>query len=404
MKHRILAAAAFLAAASASVPSALAATPAVAPAQDGEFHRTTATTAVRNFPDPNGSAFVELEAGAIVRTFSTSQGKTPFREVEVGGGFPVWVFGKYLQPTNVEGVLVVSGTRVNMRPSPELDASAMPLRSSKLNAGQRVKLIKRANKAAAMGEDWVLVQAPANTRAWIEASALTPVDAAEGRTAWKAATVPLPTKKKATAPEATAKPRVADVPRITEETAALLTAADAAFDRVIELRSPTSEDWREVVLAYDAVIASAPEGTVTRQNAQTRHRTAVARMELVSLREDVNAQAQRHDAELSKVNAYLENRKARNSARQGRFRERGWLTRTKLEGRDAWTLSFGGEAVAEVTCTSRRYDLALFDGFDLGIFGVEMQAAVMATDTTPATLPIIDIGRIEVLAGSSARR
>lgn len=401
MKHRILAAAAFLAVATASVRPAEAA---AVPAQDGEFQRTTTTTAVRNFPDPNGSSFVELEPGTIVRAFSTSQGKPPFREVEIGGGFPVWVFGKYLQPTAVDGVLVVTGTRVNMRPSPDLDRSAMPLRSSKLNAGQRVKLIERANKAAAMGEDWVLVQAPANTRAWIEASALIPVDAAEGRTAWQAATVPLPTKPTRTATEKPTKARTADVPRITEETASLLTAADAAFDKVIELRSPTSENWREVVVAYDAVIASAPEGTVTRQNARTRHRTATARMELAKLREDVNSQAQRHDEELSKVNAYLETRQARTSARQGRFRERGWLERAVIDGRDAWTISFAGETVAEVTCSSRRYDLAFFDGYDIGVFGVELQAAVLASEDTTGTPPVIDIGRIEVLAGSSARR
>ncbi len=401
MKHRILAVAAILATAFAFAQP----TSASAPAQDGEFYRTTGTAPIRNFPDRNGSSFIEVEAGAIVRAFSTSQGIPPFREVEVGGGFPVWVFGKYLQPTNVEGVLVVSGSRVNMRPSPDLAPGAMPLRSSKLNAGQRVKLLKRANKAASLGEDWVLIQAPANTRAWVEASLLTPVDRSEGGVAWKAAAVPLPTKKStARAAKSESTQRKVAVPTITEETALQLTQADAEFDRVIELRSPTSEDWRGVVVAYDAVIASAPEGTITLQNARTRHRTAVARMELASLREDVNHQALKHDAELSKVNAYLETREARASALQGRFRERGWLELKTVDGREAWFLSFAGETVAEVVCNSRRYDLSFFEGHDLGILGVEIQPFVMATATTGATPPVIDIGRIEVLAGSSARR
>ncbi|MDG1985731.1 MAG: hypothetical protein P8M11_14325, partial [Planctomycetota bacterium] len=128
MKHRILAVVAIIATAFALAPS----TDAAVRIQDGDFHITTSTTAVRNFPDRNGSSFMDVEAGTIVRAFSTSLGKPPFREVEVGGGFPVWVFGKYLQPTAVDGVLVVTGTRVNMRPSPDLDPSAMPLRSSKL--------------------------------------------------------------------------------------------------------------------------------------------------------------------------------------------------------------------------------------------------------------------------------
>lgn len=399
MKHRILAVVAILATAFALTQP----TDAAVPSQGGEFQRIKGATAVRNFPDRNGASFIEVEAGTIVRAFSTSQGIPPFREVEVGGGFPVWVFGKYLQPTNVDGVLVVSGSRVNMRPSPDLTPGAMPLRSSKLNAGQRVKLIKRANKATSLSEDWVLIQAPANTRAWIEASMLTPVDKAEGGAAWKAAAVPLPTKSTAKA-AAAEKPREIKAPRITEETAAQLTKADAAFDRVIELRSPTSEDWREVVVAYDAVIASAPEGTITLQNAQTRHRTAVARMELASLREDVSSQARKHDAELSKVNAYLETREARGSARQGRFRERGWLKQQKVDGRTAWYLSFAGETVAEVVCNSRRYDLSFYEGHDLGILGVEIKPYVVQTATTAAAPPVIDIGRIEVLAASSARK
>ena len=405
MKHRILAVAAILATAFAFTQPTEAAAPAapVAPTQGGEFYRTQGTTAVRNFPDRNGASFIEVEAGTIVRAFSTSQGIPPFREVEVGGGFPVWVFGKYLQPTNVDGVLVVSGSRVNMRPSPDLTPGAMPLRSSKLNAGQRVKLVKRANKATSLAEDWVLIQAPANTRAWIEASMLAPVDKAEGGAAWKAAAITLPTKPTARA-AAPAQPRKVKAPRITEETAAQLTKADAAFDRVIELRSPTSEDWRGVVVAYDAVIASAPEGTVTLQNAQTRHRTAVARMELASLREDVSSQARKHDAELSKVNAYLETREARASARQGRFRERGWLKQETIEGREAWYLSFAGETVAEVVCNSGRYNLAFFEGHDLGILGVEIKPFVVETATTAAAPPVIDIGRIEVLAASSARK
>ena len=205
----------------------------------------------------------------------------------------------------------------------------------------------------------------------------------------------------ATAP---AKSRQIKAPRITEETAAQLTKADAAFDRVIELRSPTSEDWRGVVVAYDAVIASAPEGTITLQNAQTRHRTAVARMELASLREDVSSQARKHDAELSKVNAYLETREARASARQGRFRERGWLKQETVDGREAWYLSFAGETVAEVVCNSGRYNLAFFEGHDLGILGVEIKPFVVETATTAAAPPVIDIGRIEVLAASSARK
>ena len=97
-----------------------------------------------------------LPEGTLVRAFRTSEGQPVFREVEVAGGFPVWVFGEFLQPTDADGVLLVTGNRVNMRPFPETSPNSMALRT-KLSAGQRVKMLERKGSSASFREDWIRV-------------------------------------------------------------------------------------------------------------------------------------------------------------------------------------------------------------------------------------------------------
>lgn len=158
------------------------------------FMRTKERAVVRNFQDENGAPLATLEAGTLVRAFRSSTGKPVFREVEVAGGFPVWVYGEFLQPTDAEGVLLVTGNRVNMRPLPETSPGSMALRS-KLDAGQRVKMIERARKATAFREDWIRVQAPTSTKAWVVDGSLEPYEARLGAAEWREKNVPLPSAR-----------------------------------------------------------------------------------------------------------------------------------------------------------------------------------------------------------------
>ncbi|MEM1449111.1 MAG: hypothetical protein AAF957_06930 [Planctomycetota bacterium] len=413
MIHRILAAAAFGSAAFASsVPEPIEpalALPTQETAGEATYLRTRTVSVVRNFPDQNGSSLSTLPAGTLVRGFRVSEGKPPFREVEVAGGFPVWVYGKYLQPTDVDGVLLVTGSRVNMRPSPDLTPNSMALRS-KLEAGQRVKLIERAGRAAALGEDWVRVQAPPTARAWVLADALTAIEPVAAAAEWTRANPPLPTRPARTATAATRPASAsgaanADVtPAISASLLDELAAADRAYDAADSLRSPTAEAWRDVVIAYEGVVAKAPAGSVTRQNATQRLERARVQMEVAALREDYNAKAREHDDEVDKINRYLDEQRMRKTARWGRFAERGWLQARKIAGERRYFLIFSGSTMAEVRCASARYDLSLFEGFEIGVLGDEIAPSVSATPTSRALARIIDIERIEVISGSSMKR
>lgn len=373
--------------------------------QGAVFMRTSGSAVLRNFQDENGAMLATLPKGTLVRAFRTSEGRPAFREVEVAGGFPVWVYGEYLQPTDADGVLLVTGNRVNMRPFPETSPNSMALRS-KLSAGQRVKMLERKGGSASFREDWIRVQAPANAKAWVAASSLEPYDAADARTMWAEKNKPLPSAPKrrmATPPagtKSTQKPVAAAVP---SGLLAQLVEADRAFEAAEAMRSPTTEAWRDVAQAYKAIADAAPETSATRKKAERRLREAELRMEFTALREDLNARSEANDAEIRRIDEFLDERQRRKTARWGRFEERGWLESRNVGGVKRWYMTFGGETVAEVRCLTGRYDLEVFERFEIGVIGREIQPVVRATATTMAEARVVDISRIEVLSGTSRR-
>ena len=392
------------------------ATPQKAENQGAVYMRTKSATVLRNFEDENGSPLATLPAGTLVRAFRTSRGRPAFREVEVAGGFPVWVYGEYLQLTDTPGVLLVTGNRVNMRPLPETSPASMALRS-KLNAGQRVKMIERAGKSAAFGEDWVRVTAPVQAKAWIMASTLDVCDARLGAAEWQERNVPLPTSRAITsAPNrnlsgaggskstATARPGANAVSPVTTQVLAQLVEADKAFEAAEALRSPTTEAWRDVVEAYRGIVELAPATSATRQKAERRLKESKMRMEYTALREDLNAASTRNDDEIRRIDEFLDERQRRKTARWGRFEERGWLESRKIGGERRWYLTFGGETVAEVRCMNQRYDLDVFERFEIGVIGREMVPVVRGTATSLPEARVVDVQRIEVLSGTSHGR
>lgn len=368
--------------------------------------RTADNTVIRNFEDRNGAALATLPKGTLVRVFRESQGRPVFSEVEVAGGVPVWVYGRYLQPTDVDGVLLVTGNRVNMRPMPNATPAAMPLRS-KLDAGQRVKLIERANKAVAFGEDWIRVQSPSTAKAWIESTALRPViDARAASAEWLDKTQPLPVARPrrvaasdASAPSGDRTEPAADEPdAIPAATLQLLVQADELYDAARSLQSPTIEAWGDVCAAYESVMDAAPATSITYQKAYDRLQQAKAKRDFVALREEIIEAKQRSDREIQRIDEMLEAQRQRKTARWGRFEERGWLESRTVAGATRWYLVYGGETVAELRCLTDRYDLDLFEGYELGIIGREVAPVVRGTRTSLPEARVVDAQRIEVIS------
>lgn len=368
------------------------------------YMTTTGSTVLRNFQDQNGAMLATLPERTLVRAFRTSEGQPAFREVEVAGGFPVWVYGEFLQPTDAEGVLLVTGNRVNMRPFPETSAKSMALRT-KLSAGERVKMLERKGSSASFREDWIRVQAPSSARAWVAASSLEAYSGADAQAAWAKLDMPLPKAPKAPKPSATA-PAKTQAPAAAAVPSGLLSKlveAERAFAAAEAMRSPTTEAWRDVVQAFKAIADQAPTSSATYRKAERRLQEAELRMEFTALREDLNAAAEANDAEIRRIDEFLDQRQRRQTARWGRFEERGWLESRNVGGVKRWYVTFGGETVAEVRCLTGRYDLEVFERFEIGVIGRELQPVVRATATTMAEARVVDIARIEVLSGTSRR-
>ncbi|WP_145197459.1 hypothetical protein [Planctomycetes bacterium Poly30] len=380
------------------------------------YMRTKGSAVARNFPDQNGSALATIAPGTIVRAYRSSSGKPVFREVEVGGGFPVWVYGAYLQQTDVENVLMVTGSRVNMRPLPELSASAMALRS-KLEGGERVLMLARANKAPSFNEDWIRIQAPVSAKAWIMDDSLEPIDRVLGKLEWAEVNRPLPTTSRARASagvsnastgrgaQAPATVRPAARQSAPVETAVIqaLSDADKAYVAADSLKTATAAAWRDVVDAYASVVDEAPENSITHANASARMTDARMKLEVAEVREQLLAQRERRDEELRQLDEFLDHQDRKRTARWDRYEERGWLESRNVGGQKRWYLVFAGDTVAEVRCMSERYQLDVFDGFEIGVIGHEVVPVVQMTQTSLAEARVVDIQRIEVISAKGRR-
>ncbi len=384
---------------------------------EGQFARAKAQAAVRNFADAAGSELVRLDAGHPLRVFGTSEGTPRFHEVEVAGGVPVWVYGELLQPTTADGVLRVDASGVNMRPFPESTPRSMALRT-KLGNGDRVLLIQRNDPSKPLAQDWVKVWSPEATRVWIDVAdvELVPAGDAAGaaavQSAWAAAARRVPTPKQVETQRNREREREAaervealpPIPVVPQEAIRGVTEADLAFDALLARPEATAAEWGQVVELYRAVQSLAPEGTGTYLRSTERLSNAEARQKVAQLRETIQAEDERRRAELAEIVAERERAELSRSTLMGRFQGRGFLYSRVLAGERRWYLEFTGETVAEVRCTSGRYDLATFEGFELGVSATTVNPAMAATATSPALPKVLDIMRIEVLSGSGQRR
>ena len=80
------------------------------------------------------------------------------------GGFPVWVWGEFLEPTADHGVVKVTASDLRMRPLPSSGVESYPI-NQRLGRGQKVRMIGRKNEALPMARDWVQISSPPGARA-----------------------------------------------------------------------------------------------------------------------------------------------------------------------------------------------------------------------------------------------
>ncbi len=375
------------------------------------YVRTKVETPVRNFQGRAGLDFIQLPKGTLLQVHSQSLGTYPFYEVSNATGFPVWVFGKYLNPTPVDGVLQVTGNHINQRPRPSTDTSSTPLRT-RLMSGDRVQVIKRFDETKSMQDDWVQVWSPERTRAWVEVIHADPVVDKKGALAeWNRNLRALPTTpsvKNASAPKASgakATPAAQQGSKtVRPEATKSLNYSDHLFNQAITNRDVTLAQLEEVESAYHRVLEMAPAGTTVRGLALQQLEKVKMHKEMAQLRADMRAGDVAKKARIMELAEQQRLEDLKESATWGRFHSRGWVETEKEGGEVHYYVRWDGKRQAELVCGSGRYDLAFFKDYQVGVQGSTRRAATQATIEEAPKLRLIDVSRIEVIAGSSTLR
>jgi hypothetical protein len=281
-------------------------------------------------------------------------------------------------------------------------------------------LIERHDASKPLAQDWVKVWSPDTARVWIDVSEVEAVPAgdaaalAAAQTAWVEAARKAPTTReierqraKETAAARPSSERAAALPVIASvptEAVQLAAKADAEFDAASTLADADSAVWGEVADLYAQVAELAPAGTATATRALERQRHAEVQREVAGLRESMLAEDERRQRELAEILAERERTEVGRTTHMGRYQGRGFLYSRVIGGERRWYLEWKGENVAEVRCSSERYDLATFQGFELGLAATTISPPIAATSLSEALPKVLDIMRIEVLSGGSKRR
>lgn len=392
-----------------------------------EFVRVGAGGArLTNLADRSAEPVLEAPAGTLLQVHSRSG---EYVEVSTPGGLRVWVFGEYAKAASEPGMIEITANGVHMRPLPESTERAFAL-GQRLNKGDKVLYVGRADANKPIQEDWIQVVSPNTAHAWIPAANTTPLAVGEsGAQLWEAARAKLmadiqprevpsfgapgaPSAKEA-AKDAGAAPKASpkeskDAKSADKSAASAKEAASEAKPKpkssgdafgdaekmMEEARKAPSPNWTAVKSAYQRVIQETPSG-VASDTARLRLQEIDARVELAALHAQAANAEQQRQATLVQKTEELREAGLHNDPLWGRFQARGWIEK---DG-ERFLVRWANRTRSQLTCSAHRYDLDAFMGFEVGVIGTNTRAA--SGSEQPA---VIDAARIEVLSGAGTRR
>jgi hypothetical protein len=367
---------------------------------------------LRNLASPVGEVVLDAKPGTLLAVRAERNG---WLEVEPASGMKVWIYGTYLKKSNTPGVAEINANSVRMRPLPSSDQKSFPL-PMKLDRGERVRVLSRADASKPLAEDWVQVWSPAGATAWVLATETKPLAAGEdGRTAWagelKAAQAALPvvdvfgTGDAGAAGTGAAGAAAAGAAGATEASSKSASAKDAsakteskshaANEKLTEgekllkaAQASDNPDYTAAKAAFAAVIAVSAEGAA----ADTAHQ----RLEEISIREEIQRlkadkdklQSERAQ-KLAEAEAKLKAVAQRQDPLWGRFQARGWLEKQVQPGMpNRYAVTWGGKEVAESPAGTGA-ELDRFVSCEIGVLGVAACRRARAAEA-PGTLARVD--------------
>lgn len=356
---------------------------------------------VRNLADERGNELARPAKSSLVGVFRELK---DWLEVEVPGGYAVWVHGRYLRSVpDAEGILEVTRNAINMRPLPNSSVTSFPL-PQRLHAGDRVRFIEFLDPQSAMEETWVRIWSPPGVRAWIPRSAVESLPSGQsGAAVWKDALANLagteaPPVERKEAPNPKKSEEEQQAAALAEASAkSAETEARQALDAARALlgaeRAKPTPDFVPVRRALESVVSLSPEGGV---GVEARHELRLLEFheEHAALRAELELERKRRTEELMERQEEVWRESKSKDPLRDAFAVRGVLKRRPdANGTPHFFVYFGGDEMGEVVCTSGRYDLDLFAGYEVGVQGTPFGAT--EEDGRPAAF---EVSRLEVIA------
>ncbi len=362
------------------------------------YARVGGKASVKNLASDNGVELLRPEEGGLVAVYRELP---DWLEVEVPGGYAVWVYGKYLAETNEADILEVTRNAVNMRPLPKSDVNSFPL-PQRLHAGDRVRLIQKMEADKALQETWVRIWSPPGVCAYLRAAQTTPLAAeADGAALWKEACRDLGGRRPPTqnmpksgsvggsAVEASAV-REAEAKEAGSPTAvrAQLEEARVLLDREIARPKP---EFGGVRKALEALLQKESTGPVA---IEARHQLELVAFheEAARLRSELERAKNSSGGVIAEKRAEILERSRAKDPFGHVFASRGVLVRkVTTDGTPHYFLRFAGATQCEVVCPGGRYDFDVFAGYEVGVQGKEL-------GQHDGEAPLFEVARLEVLA------
>jgi len=349
-----------------------------------------------NLPDVKSHEVLRVAGGTPLAVYPYRKG-IGYLRVRAPGGLKVWVFGKYLSESARPGWLEVSGSYVNMRPRPQ-SADSYPI--GQLDRGDRLRFIQRKNPDKPMSEDWVQVFSPPDAMGYVLAAETRALPAgANPKVLWEAAVK----KSLAASSKAAPGPAAGSNTRAVEAASnavqlgapsqglfAELAAANAEMDTALAGAAP---DYDKLYANYQALLARSPDAP-TRSLIQERIKRLDLSRELGEIRAEYELQNAEREKQLEELRDEVQQDRRGRDPLWGRFQTRGWLEQQEQDGKTVYLIRWGADTLAQVQCSSGRYDLDLYDGVEIGAQGV----TVPASEAASSAYPLIDIDSIEVIS------
>ncbi len=371
----------------AALVATLAASPANAQNEETKYYVAgSAGVTIRNVRDDAGIPVGKFGAGTVLVVHETLGGWT---QVEPAGGLTCWVFGAYLKETEASGRYTVTGNGVNMRPMASSGDESFPM-MQKLYSGDTVRMVSRKDPSVSFEKDWIQIRTPKGVHGWTQTSSIGAApDPAQAEATW--------TGEWAEIYEAMGASKKTTTATTSKEATKPKTQTEGDLVRARRMMNESPPRYAEAKAIYSAVLAKAPSGSPVAISAKNGLIQADAYASIEELQRKLEKDRVDRDNRESERQAELDRRNSESTPLKGRYDARGWVeSRPMPNGEMSWYLRFGGKDSCMIQCTSGRYDIGMYEGYEIGVAG-------RMTNEAGAMQVSCDMRSIEVLSGRSTR-